>query len=166
MDLDSISEKLNNLMKYKKAEVAWIMNHVEHSILWPLYGSFFAKFPAVQAIKIRGYVPGFNDGEPCVFGVHGPYLKIAGVPEDQCDDDGGFMDVYFGPMTGDYYKTYIKPVFGPVGLDTKFFRTEWENFYKFIRAHEEQLEWLYSNNFEVIATRDGVSVDREFDCGY
>ena len=50
--------------------------------------------PVVEAVKWRQYTPYFNDGEPCVFGVHEPYVKLVGADPEAGDYEDGFIDSY------------------------------------------------------------------------
>lgn len=66
-----------------------------------LFKAFFAANPKVTAVGWTQYTPHFNDGEACVFGLHGFY----GTTKDGVDfkdvsslydgeDTTGFMDTY------------------------------------------------------------------------
>jgi hypothetical protein len=48
------------------------------------------EFP-VEAVRWTQYTPYFNDGDPCEFGVHEPYVKITGL-DDEGDYGDGFID--------------------------------------------------------------------------
>src|ERR1700735_4238981 len=51
-----------------------------------------ADVPSVEAIRWAQYIPGFNDGDACVFSVSDVYVKITGYDKD--DEGDGF--VYIG----------------------------------------------------------------------
>lgn len=53
-----------------------------------LFKAFFAKYPAITAIKWTQYTPYFNDGEPCEFSTNEPYACTkTGVEWPKSDDD-------------------------------------------------------------------------------
>lgn len=58
-------------------------------------------FPEFGAIRWRQYTPYFNDGDACVFGVHGVSAQLVGVtvPEDEADDyseeGDGYVDLSY-----------------------------------------------------------------------
>lgn len=47
--------------------------------------------PNVESVKWTQYTPYFNDGEPCVFGVHGSRVRFADMPENAGDYGDGFV---------------------------------------------------------------------------
>lgn len=55
---------------------------------------FMAKNPEVEAIRWKQYTPYFNDGDPCVFRVRDPEVKLSGGTGDEGDDEDGFQDSF------------------------------------------------------------------------
>lgn len=52
--------------------------------------------PEVLSFRWKQYTPYFNDGDPCVFGVHGVEARLEGMAEDAGDYGDGYEDVHYG----------------------------------------------------------------------
>lgn len=114
--------------------------------------------PLLTGLKWQQYTPGFNDGEPCTFGVHGPYFKFDEtiVPHgDQEDDyDSGWFDDYsvdknFFKEKSDIlnYET-IKELEKTVKAAQKAFTS--------LEQMESQLQDMFGDGMEITVTKDGV----------
>lgn len=66
------------------------------------FQKLFVEHPQLKAVQFKAYAPYFNDGEPCIWGLHGVYTGVASDdpitttgkygPTDECgdeDDDSG-----------------------------------------------------------------------------
>jgi len=58
-----------------------------------LFKPLFDAIPNLEAIRWRQYIPYFNDGDECTFGVHEPSYKFTDSDELGYADDG-FMDLW------------------------------------------------------------------------
>lgn len=73
-----------------------------------LFKAFFEEYPQVKAVGWKQYTPHFNDGDPCTFSVHEPYLttkdgdfsEVSSFYEDDDESGYGFKDEYSlkGPL--------------------------------------------------------------------
>ena len=59
-----------------------------------LLAKLFEDHPKIQGVRWRQYAPHFNDGDACVFGLHGLCAKIEGKPEDGGDYGDGYLDAF------------------------------------------------------------------------
>ncbi len=55
---------------------------------------FFKKFPQVEKVQWMQCTPYFNDGDPCVFGVHDVRVKLKDAPKDIGDYEDGYIGSY------------------------------------------------------------------------
>jgi hypothetical protein len=57
----------------------------------PAVDEFLAAHPEVEAVRWTQYTPYFDDGDPCVFSVNDPEVRLAGgteaTPDDEDDED-------------------------------------------------------------------------------
>jgi hypothetical protein len=58
--------------------------------------------PFIYAIRWRQYTPYFNDGDPCVFYIHGVYLKFSPLDGDVEDGDGDYEDGFASDYDNEY----------------------------------------------------------------
>jgi len=66
---------------------------------------FFKNNESVESVRWRQYTPGFNDGEPCTFGVTDPHLKFkSGVTADFLREN---LEYYYTQET--LYQTVEEP---------------------------------------------------------
>ncbi|MCW2902217.1 MAG: hypothetical protein JWO67_4482 [Streptosporangiaceae bacterium] len=63
--------------------------------------------PGVEAVKWHQYTPSFNDGDPCEFGVHEFYVRVAGTDEEAGDYEDGFLGGYDSELN-DAVKTPLR----------------------------------------------------------
>lgn len=103
----------------------------------------FVEHPTLEAIRWRQYTPYFNDGEPCIFGVHGVYFKVVNVPKNEGDYEDGFVDSY----------------------SSKRFKLD-SNIVKAVGAFEDAIqtidkgmEDIFGDHVSVTCTRDGIEVE-------
>lgn len=123
---------------------------------------FVKNNPLIEGFKWNQYTPHFNDGEPCVFGVNGPYIKFdESIHKVDPDDDymSGYIDA------GDYGN-----------LDDKFFESKEDilnteeinelkksaynavELFGHLSSMETELQTMFGDGVEVIVTKDGVEV--------
>lgn len=48
----------------------------------------------VEAVRWTGFTPYFCDGDPCVYGINDPYIRVIGTEKDEEDYEDGFLDRY------------------------------------------------------------------------
>jgi predicted nuclease of predicted toxin-antitoxin system len=103
-----------------------------------LFKSFFAEYPKVKAVGWEQYAPHFNDGDPCVFRVHEPYLST---------EDADFSEVSHLYGEAGFKESY--ELDGP--LRTALNRID-------ASLNEEILEAAFGDDAMVIATPAGFHV--------
>lgn len=82
-------EFLSAQKKHEEAET--VRQKAREQYLTESIGRLFGFLPALEQIIVKGYTPGFNDGEPCTHSQMDPYIN--GVDEygdrDEDDDSDG-----------------------------------------------------------------------------
>lgn len=125
----------------------------------------FDKFPLLQEFTIKGYVPAFNDGDPCEFRFYmGEYFKVdsklvEGIPENQYytsdeDDDGD-------ELGGDDNSLWVTSKYTCKTILTDIYK----EIYALEDIDDDIMETAFGSNFKLIITKDKVEVE-EYYCGY
>lgn len=106
----------------------------------------FASDELVRAVRWRQYTPYFNDGDACVFSVHGVEAQTA---DEGGDYDDGFWESYSFGHGGKYDTPDLPHVKAALGeMEAKL--NEWT----------EMLETAFGDHAQVVITRDGeVTID-------
>jgi hypothetical protein len=145
----------------KKAE----QNAAKH--IMELLKSFMKDHPQIEGFRWQQYTPGFNDGDVCEFGIHGPYFKFSEEIMERRDEDGNEIEEYdqwvYGGLLGD--------------IDDKFFdekidimnHKEMAPFKKAVKdatklfthlsSMEIELQGLFGDGYEITVTSKGVEVE-------
>lgn len=109
--------------------------------------TLFAAYPELEAIRWTQYTPGFNDGDPCTFGMHEVMYQATGIEEDEDAEDedynDGFLEVPWDAKS---------PMFDAIN--------EFEG-----SRNEDVMRKCFGDGVQITATREGVEVE-EYDCGY
>jgi hypothetical protein len=79
-DINNAVARLNEIFAEVKTISSTVINDMGRSLL--------EKYPHIKTIFWTQYTPGFNDGDPCEFGVYGPYFTT--TPWE--DVDTGYED--------------------------------------------------------------------------
>lgn len=106
-----------------------------------VFGELFDKNADLESIEITGYVPYFNDGEACVFGMNEPCVIYKGA-----DYDGTWSVGYSfknNKITSED-KANLEGIFNSLN-----------SLYQLDDAFEE----IFGEHFRITATRDGVEVE-------
>lgn len=62
----------------KKKELDEQIKRIGKVSVGKLFTDFFTANPEVEAIRWTQYAPAFNDGDPCVFSIHEPMVRLSG----------------------------------------------------------------------------------------
>lgn len=130
---------------------------------------FFEKNPGVNALVWTQYTPYFNDGSPCEFGVNDVSFTNAPDPENirwdeyEGEEEGVWVtsNVKFTLESDrDYYKETKDLILAKGGVDPE----SCELMSKAIMSSEMEdvMLAMFGNHVQVVATREGFSVD-EYD---
>ena len=84
--IDKIKERMDEIKK--------LIGNEGRTLLQSEFKAIFDANPELQGLRWKQYTPYFNDGEPCVFGVHDVYIRLADTPEDAGDYEDGYDDAY------------------------------------------------------------------------
>lgn len=71
-----------------------------------LFQNFLSEWPDVEAIRWEQYTPYFMDGDPCVFGVNEPSLKVNGALADTLIEAGTAYYAAEAANGREFYATY------------------------------------------------------------
>ena len=74
-NLEKINEYAESIAIAKKSFTI----HAKEFIMGAFKEEVFDKFSIVEAIRMRGYAPYFNDGDPCEFSLHEPDVLLKGI---------------------------------------------------------------------------------------
>lgn len=143
MSVESVVETINALVADWEVQKSAFMTKLRDQFK-PLFLEFFAANPNITSVVWSQYTPYFNDGEPCVFGVHGPRFDL-GEDSDLTD----LWEFSYRLEDGKLPDWCTKEVVETLG--------------KFAESLSQIPDELYLNMFgdhvEVTATRDGFQVD-------
>lgn len=128
------------------------------------------ELPSLDALMIRGYTPGFNDGEPCTFNLEITAAELS----DYIDED--FVSSYFNTFHGkseedfedfdEYYDYVIENLNGDIN-----WRTEEPVISKVFAPLNELIERTFDTDGFVVymVLRDDGEIEytvESYDCGY
>lgn len=119
----------------------------------------------IEGFKWRQYIPGFNDGEPCLFTLDGPYIKLNEnlFPQNEEHKDGYYQVDY--DLTDGFFEEKEDILnFEKLKSLKKEIKAVYKAF-EIISNMEKPLEDFFGINVEVIVTKDGVEIE-DYDCGY
>lgn len=80
-----IIERARTAMAVAKAEGAKAVKAALAEHVKPI----FEAHPTIEAVGWRQYTPYFNDGDACVFGLHGAWTQVDGEKRDEYDFEKG-----------------------------------------------------------------------------
>jgi hypothetical protein len=138
-ELSRVCEELNDAKK-KAREFAQSRGR---EAVGAAFRAVFEKFPELGLFGWRQYTPHFNDGDACVFGVHGAIAAPAAAL-----DDGELDEWYDHEFYGNETKGLSKECHAAL-------REIWDQ----LEGNEELLESMFGDHAEVRVTKDEVSVE-------
>ena len=144
--------------KAAQAEFRKIVEEKGKEVLESAFTRFFERCPEVTAVQWTQYAPGFNDGEPCTFGLGEVYFRM-----DKSVDPSMFRyepdnDEDEGPM---YSAWSMDDKFGSKGA--------MHDFEGLLNQLEEILEPTFGDDKRItVSMKDGELQFEEdyYDCGY
>lgn len=159
--LDKMNKIRDDLKKAEKAASKDIMDVLK---------KMMADNPLIVGLKWQQYTPSFNDGEPCVFSISGPFIKfdekISGAGDNDADEEqenGGFLDANYD-IDDDFYKKKSDIFNFKEIKELKKTVKDVCAVYSHLEAMDTQLQEMFGDNIEVIVTKDGVETE-DYDCG-
>lgn len=120
--------------------------------------ALFGFFPELNDIVLRGYTPGFNDGDPCTHSMLDPFIngqdKYGDTPHSRYDED----------------EDEDEDEEGEAAVVVEMDEADRKIIAKILGGMTDAIEALYDTNFEVTVSRqaDGtVTVKKDYyDCGH
>lgn len=120
------------------------------------FKEYFERNPNVTCVRLCGYTPGFNDGDPCTFNMQDPMI-YTGEPLESIEDysgleeDGSSSDESFVSSWGARKNESLTKAFNDDLLD----------------IHESVITSILNPyGFRVFVTKDAIEVEDDYDCGY
>jgi len=164
MDLNKITEEFKAIRNEYDEAVKRIR---ENGGLKDIFTSFFAENPQVTGIVWSQYIPGFNDGDPCLFSIGEVYFSTS--TEINWDEFSNPYDLEDYSEAGQVYNDTLykwnpetkKSVQSP----NPNFIPAAKAIYSFINSEVQLMEDLFGENALVVVTPDKIRVE-EYDCGY
>ena len=155
-DIKNLSQLFELREEYKKK----VKIHGE-DLLKSDFRDFFDSTPEVESVQWTQYTPGFNDGDPCVFGL-GAFLyrskntatKVKEKPEDFEDGDYGHEGYDSLYWRGDDQENVCEQT-----------KINLKNLETLIHKAQDVLEMIFGDGVQVTATRDKIETE-DYDCGY
>ncbi len=108
----------------------------------PCLQEFMKAHPSVKALGWAQYTPYFNDGDPCVFHLHGLHASAKDEREDELYGEG-WHEIYGDPEEG----------FTPEAWSAL------KDLEKTLGDLEDELEAVFGDHVRVIVTAEGVDVE-------
>lgn len=134
-------EQLNGLADKRKAAVEAFQAEAK-TLIEPTLKEFMVAHPSIKAVCWTQYTPFFNDGDSCVFGLHGVACTATGE-----DDDG--------PHGDGWHECYGEPEDGIAKADWEAVKAL-ENT---LGGLEDELQALFGDHTKVIVTKSGVTTE-------
>lgn len=107
--------------------------------------AIFDKFPDVAAVRWTQYTPGFNDGEPCTFGVHVSGVRLLSQMDSDSSEESDEDD---NEWDGTWHHEACKA------------------FRELLKDADEICHAAFGDDKAVVIKRDGTVSVSDYDCGY
>lgn len=141
--------KLEQLNKARE-EYKNLMKSTGKQIINELTQTFFTTHPEVNSIRWRQYTPYFNDGDSCVFGLHGVYLNLN---ESSLSDEA---EEYGGDYDDGFLSSYDKKVKGTL-------KTDFQSLEDTLEENQDLLEEVFGDHMKVTVHRNGTVDIEEYE---
>lgn len=157
-NLNSIEQLRKDLAAAEKNAAKTIMGTLKE---------FMIENPQLEGFRWNQYTPGFNDGEPCEFGVHGPQFLFSADIVARNDEDGNEVDISdlwveggdYGDINDDFFdkKTDIF-THKEVAILKKTVKNA-EILFEHLQKMENELQNLFGDGVEITVTATGVETE-------
>ena len=114
-----------------------------------LFKSFFEQYPEEYLIRVKGFVPYFNDGDACVFSIYDPelfYKEEWNVGEEE-DEDPIYRE---GRYSWDLIEGSQK-------------KKDLEELYRILEDNEDAVKQAFGEHFVLFITKEGIRVEEYAD---
>lgn len=119
---------------------------------------FFASAKDVESIRWKQYTPYFNDGDPCVFGLHGVEAKLTEAARIAAGLEGGEGDYGSDEFHDEYtLRPHKADKWGPERAGNEVVADELKGLEKQLYGLKEVLEEAFGDHAEVTINRTGES---------
>lgn len=164
-----MAEEINRLSKEQKA--------IRRNLFTQFTAQIFDEYPSLNRVVVRGYTPGFNDGDPCTHS-HDTYVGVNGFAElnEEAEDENGRAAFHYVNNDENPDLAWGERYVLNEGVDGYAFNTdlkpeEIQVILFAFNAFSEAIEDLYNTDFTLTWARnrdDGkISFTHEhYDCGY
>lgn len=169
--------------KKKQQEIAKLQKGLAEDVIDNLK-TLIKSAPLIEAVRWRQWVPGFNDGEPCLFTLDelavkfdegmiaeygnqenvGKTMKVIESDDDEEEDENSDEFIEAGDVD-DFIKGKMDVLnhkeFGLLEKQVEAVYT----LFSALEAMEGELQDRFGDNTEVTLTKDGLETE-DYDCGY
>lgn len=115
------------------------------ALVKPTLQNFLKENPEIKTVMWTQYTPYFNDGEPCVFGVHEPEFLTVKRDDFDYEAEGS---VYISSYRGYQFNEGVSEATWKACLELK----------NTLNDLEDELGEIFGDHVAVIVNEDGVSV--------
>jgi len=145
--IESLRKELSSLEKTSAKD---IMDMLKETMV---------QHPLLAGIRWQQYTPGFNDGEPCTFGVHGPYFKFhESLGEDKAGyNDDGWVDDY--EINKEFFEKKKDILNFETIAELKNTVEAVQVVYGKLSNMETALEAMFGDGYEITVTATGVEAE-------
>lgn len=144
-----------------KSEFDRLVEETGRPLFVELMQPIFEKFPEIEAVRWNQYVPGFNDGDPCVFSVSEPEVSFVDKAGDQVDDRTDEEREEDGDEEVGWHGAWSERVKNVKGL-----RNRIEDACEELQELEDVCEKVFDSNAQITIYRDGTVESDYYECGY
>ena len=167
--LEELTAKIDEYTNLRKELAKTRGEEIVKSLLAPLFD-----FNSIHSVSFKGYIPSFNDGDPCVFILRND-LVFNGIDEGQRFEDAYDSEEYgidldlelepFGTWEADYYTRDGKTYLGLSRSQFQDFIDKSKEVSRWLGNNSDFIEDVFGSNFRVVLTRTKFVVE-DYDCGY
>ena len=162
--LDKVDKIRSDLKKAEKTASKEIMDILK---------KMMTDNPLITGVMWQQYTPSFNDGEPCVFTINGPFIKFddkvsrAGdkdTEDDESEMAKGYLDSSY-EIDDDFFDN-AADIFNFKEIKAlKATVKDVHKVHEHLEAMDACLQEMFGNGVQVFVTKDGVETE-DYDCGY
>lgn len=153
---NNLKKKVSDIDKIKR-DLAKKENLLSKDVLKEMQ-DLMKSHPLLLGVRWYQYTPSFNDGEACVFDMHGPRIKFDEtiVPTAQSDDDG-FIDEYF--IEDGFFEKRLDIVNMDYISDLERAVKDVRKLYGYLYSIQDRMRIMFDDGYAVTITKDGVEVE-------
>lgn len=143
-ELQSLQKQIEDQIKPIKAEY----QKKAGAALYQLAEAIFNKHPQIKALFWEQYTPYFNDGDTCVFSIHGENNCIFELDGEEYECECG----YFDDVDDGIIEGQLEALYNAAKSDLSVFDS-------FINSNEELMQEIFGDHCKVTIRRDSKTAE-------